>query len=120
MSEYEKYIISLPDRATASWRHFGEANVQDNEDRIIWSYFEDDMQENLRIALIPGYKTELYDTSALSNEFKTNFIQDRNRVILNDHELTRWMKKKINSSYDKRIQKHKSIRYNRKSITLRI
>lgn len=47
MSEYEKYKISLPDRATAHWRRFGEVDVRDNEDRIIWSYFEDDMQENL-------------------------------------------------------------------------
>lgn len=42
-------------------------------------------------------------TSALLQEFRTNFIQDKNRLIPNDQELTRWMMKKVNG-YDKKIQ----------------
>jgi hypothetical protein len=99
MSDYEKYIISLPDRTSRDWDPFGEVN----EDNYDWVYFAEDMEENLRIALIPDYKSELYDTGALSQEFRTNFIQDKNRLIPNDQELTRWMRKKING-YDKRIQ----------------
>jgi hypothetical protein len=107
MSDYEKYIISLPDRAIAHWRHFGVEKMQDDDDHICWTYFEDDMQESLRIALIPDYKTRLYDTSILSQEFKTNFIKDKNREIPDDQELTRWMIKQINvhdSCHSKKIQ----------------
>jgi hypothetical protein len=75
-----------------------------NEDDDSWSYFDDDMREYLTIALIPEYKT----SDALLQDFPTNFIKDKNRLIPNDLELTRWMTKKINdpnsSSYDKRIQ----------------
>ena len=55
----------------------------------------DRLWKSLKIALIPDY-----DTSALSQEFRTNFIQNKNRLIPNDHELTRWMKKQINDSFD--------------------
>jgi hypothetical protein len=37
MSNYEKYIISLPERATLSWRHFGN-DISDD-----WCHFEDYM-----------------------------------------------------------------------------
>ena len=66
MSDYEKYIIFLPDRTNANWTPFGE--VDENN---VGYYFEDDMLENLRIALIPDYKSELYDTDASSQEFRT-------------------------------------------------
>jgi hypothetical protein len=91
MSDYEKYIISLPERATLSWRHFGD-DISDD-----WCYFEDDMTGNLTIALDPDYQPD--DPSQKQN-FRTNFIQDKNRLIPNDQELTRWMKKQINDDYD--------------------
>jgi hypothetical protein len=43
----------------------------------------DSMEEYLTIALIPDYKT----SDALLQEFRTNFIQDKNRLIPNDQEL---------------------------------
>jgi hypothetical protein len=103
MSDYEKYIIPLPDRATVHWKHFGEGDVKDDEDHIDWAYFEGDMYESLRIALIPDYTTKLYKTSARSQEFRSNFIQEKDRLIPNNQELTKWMKKRI-SNYDKSIQ----------------
>jgi hypothetical protein len=100
MSDYEKYIISLPDRTNIDWDPFGEVS-DDNYDYV---YFEDDMWENLKIALIPNYQSELRDSGALSQEFLTNFIQDKNRLIPNDQELTKWMMEKISSYDDKKIQ----------------
>jgi hypothetical protein len=101
MSDYEKYIISLPDRTKIDWDPFGEVS----DDNYDWVYFDEAMRENLKIALIPDYKSEneSRDTGALLQEFRTNFIQDKNRLIPNDQELTRWMMKKING-YDKKIQ----------------
>jgi hypothetical protein len=99
MSDYEKYIITLPERTSIQWDPFGEVD-EDNYDYV---YFEDDMWENLKVALIPDYKSEIYDTGALSQEFRTDFIHDKSRLIPNDQELTRWMRKKING-YDKTIQ----------------
>ena len=55
------------------------------------------MRECLTIALIPGYKP--MDT--LSQEFQANFIQDKDRVIPNDQELTRWMKKRFSIQFCK-------------------
>jgi hypothetical protein len=100
MSDYEKYIISLPDRTKRDWDPFGEVD----EDNYDWVYFAEDMEQNLKIALIPDYKSESRDTGALSQEFRTNFIQDKNRLVPNDQELTRWMRKQINGYDDKRIQ----------------
>ena len=51
----------------------------------------------LTIALIPGYKP----MDALSQEFQANFIQDKDRVIPNDQELTRWMKKRFSIQFCK-------------------
>jgi hypothetical protein len=91
MSNYEKYIISLPERATLSWRHFGDEIGDD------WCYFECDMKGNLTIALDPDYQPA--DLSW--KDFRANFFQDKNRLIPNDQELTRWMKKQINDYYDR-------------------
>jgi hypothetical protein len=96
-----KYVISLPDRTGIEWDPFGVVD----EDNYDWVYFEDDMWENLKVALIPDYKSEIksYDTGALSQEVRTDFIQDKNRLIPNDQELTRWMREKI-IGYDKKIE----------------
>lgn len=100
MSDYEKYIISLPDRTKIHWEPFGEVS----DDNYDWVYFEDGMQEYLSIALIPDYKSKSYDTGSLSQEFRTDFIQDKNRLIPNDQELTSWMTKKMSGYDDKKIQ----------------
>jgi hypothetical protein len=52
------------------------------------------MIDCLSTALIPDYEAP----DSLSEEFRANFIQD-NR-ILNDQELTKWMKKCINHDND--------------------
>ena len=83
ISNYEKYIISLPDRTNVHWDPYGEVD----EDNFGTDIFE----EYLTVALIPGYKP----MDALSQEFRANFIQDKDRVIPNDQELTIWMKKCI-------------------------
>lgn len=92
-SDYERYILSLPDRSNASWQHFGEVDLNSDFGEI---YFETDMEEYLTIALISDYKP----SDPLSQEFQTNYIQDKNRMIPNDQELTRWMQKQINDHYD--------------------
>lgn len=51
MSDDQKYKISLPDRATIYWKHHDDTDVRDNEDRIIWSYFYDDMQESFIVIM---------------------------------------------------------------------
>ena len=51
------------------------------------------IRDHLKIALIPdsGKSIRGYDT--LSQELKSDFIQDKERIIPNDQELTNWMKK---------------------------
>ena len=93
-STYERYILSLPDRTNASWQHFGEVDLNSNGEL---HDLDGDIREYLTVALIPDYKP----TDALSEEFRANFIQDKNRMIPTDQELTRWMKKQINEHYDR-------------------
>ena len=88
MSDYEKCIISLPDRTNVRWDPNGEVDWKGKNG---WDNSGDIMMEYLTIALIPGYKP----MDALSQEFQANFIQDKDRAIPNDQELTRWMKKCI-------------------------
>jgi hypothetical protein len=90
-SEYERYIISLPNRTNSYWQHFGDADL--NEDFWIVDH-EERMIDCLSTALIPGYEAP----DSLSEEFRANFIQDNK--ILNDQELTKWMKKCINNDND--------------------
>jgi hypothetical protein len=92
-SDYERYVLSLPDRTNVCLQHFGDVELNQG---LVYG-FEDKMRECLTVALIPGYKP----MDALSQEFRANFIQDKDRAIPNDQELTRWMKKCINESYDK-------------------
>jgi hypothetical protein len=95
-SNYERYVISLPDRTNAGWQHFGEVDLNAN---FGMNGFDDEMRECLTVALIPGYRPTIL--KALPQEFRANFIQDKVRVIPNDQELTRWMKKCINEYYDR-------------------
>jgi hypothetical protein len=94
MSDYEKYIISLPDRTNLSWDPFGEV-----DEDYLWSSHDDAIDECLTVALIPGCTKK----EALSKEFRENFIQDKSRLIPNDQELTAWVREKI-SGYDEKIQ----------------
>jgi hypothetical protein len=93
-SDYERYILCCPDRTNVSWQHFGEVDLNANFE---WAYFEEEMIEYLTIALIPDYRPE----DPESQDFRANFIQDKNRVIPNDQELTKWMIKCINDRYDR-------------------
>jgi hypothetical protein len=99
MSDIERYRISLPDRSMVAlidpgepgWGFWIDANVQRSVEEFTFADF-------LRIALIPDYdisKCDIYQGSANSilQELRTDFIQDKNRVIPNDQELTRWLKK---------------------------
>lgn len=93
-SDYERYILSLPDRTNSYRQHFGDADLNSGDGL---EYYSIEVRECLTIALIPDYKP----ADPLSQEFRTNFIQDKNRVIPNDQELTRWMKKQTNDYYDR-------------------
>ena len=93
MSDYEKYVISLPDRShihwvagPASYGHF--INMEFKYSEFMWY-----IRDHLKIALIPdsGKSIRGYDT--LSQELKSDFNQDKERIIPNDQELTNWMKK---------------------------
>jgi hypothetical protein len=95
-SEYERCVLSLPDRTNVCWQHFGEVDLNAN---FGMNGFDDEMRECLTVALIPGYKPTIL--KALPQEFRAYFIQDKVKVIPNDQELTRWMKKCINESYYK-------------------
>jgi hypothetical protein len=53
-SDYERYILSLLNRANASWQHFGEVDLNSCGD--LYNYAED-MIEYLTIALFPDYNT---------------------------------------------------------------
>ena len=63
------------------------------------------MIERLTMALIPDYDLSnghglTYEfASQILQELRTDFIQDKDRIIPNDQELTRWMKK-MNDMYD--------------------
>ena len=114
--DYERYRISLPDRSMMHYIGPGTPG---------WGFWLDmdanygghigTIAEFLHIALIPdydlsnsgqGYYDSIYMSSKLQ-ELRTDFIQDKNRVIPNDQELTRWMKKYFSDhedhSYNKAI-----------------
>jgi hypothetical protein len=55
------------------------------------------MKGNLTIALDP----DCQPADVSWKDFRANFFQDKNRLIPNDQELTRWMKKQINDYYDR-------------------
>ena len=87
-SDYERYILSLPARTDVFWQHIRDADLS------AWACadmnFIMDLLTNLKIALLPD------SSDLLSQEIKTNYIQDKNRAIPNDQELTRWIQDQIN------------------------
>ena len=76
-SDYERYIISLPDRSKVNWENFLE---DDRYDDFSWAYEEDSMREHLKIALDPGYQSSRYPKS---KEMRDNLIQEKYRTIPN-------------------------------------
>ena len=101
-SDYERCIISAPDRTNTSWQHLGDVDLNDG---FASTYYMNDMRERLAMALIPDFDLSnglglTYEfASQMLQELRTDFIQDKDRIIPNDQELTRWMKK-MNDMYD--------------------
>jgi hypothetical protein len=86
-SDYERYLISLPDRSKVNWKYFLE---DDDDDDFSWVNEEESMREHLKIALDPSYESSNYPKL---HEMRADLIQDKDRMIPNDQELTRWMQK---------------------------
>jgi len=97
-SDYERYILSLPDRTNLTLQHFGDVDINDG---FAATYYRTDMIECLTIALIPDYNPGTPYYTNLSQELRTKIIQDKNRVIPDDQELTRWMKKHFDKIYNR-------------------
>jgi hypothetical protein len=101
-SDCERYILSLPDRTNLIMQHFGDVDINDDGSA---GYYTSDMVQRLTMALIPDYDLSNGDgltyefASQILQELRTDFIQDKDRIIPNDQELTRWMKK-MNDMYD--------------------
>ena len=108
MSDYERYHISLPDRSMVHFIGPGTPG---------WGFWLDmdancgghmgSIADFLHIALIPDYDLSksggYYDPIQLSSilqELRTDFIQDKNRKVPNDQELTKWMKKYFSDHKD--------------------
>jgi hypothetical protein len=97
MSDYEKYLISLPDRSNV--HYVGPSNAAYGIHLDLDVDYCSNMHEvgdYLGIALVPNYKISPVRQEAMSaalKELREDFIQDKNRTIPNDQELTRWMKK---------------------------
>jgi hypothetical protein len=88
-SNYERYIISLPDRRSkVNWEHIFEYGEYD--DFPCGSDEEESIRIHLKIALDPSYESPYYSKS---QEMRADLIQDKDRTIPNDQELTRWMQK---------------------------
>jgi hypothetical protein len=50
------------------------------------------MREHLKIALDPSYESSLYPKS---HEMRVDLIHDKDRIVPDDQELTRWTNAKI-------------------------
>ena len=92
-SDYEGYIISLPDRSKVNWENFLGDVIYDD---FSWAQQEDSMRDHLKIALDPNYESS-FPSFPKSQEMRADLIQDKDRTIPNDQELTRWMQKYENS-----------------------
>jgi hypothetical protein len=111
MSDYERYVITLPDRSMVALIGPGEPG---------WGFWldvdaergseEDRFADFLNIALIPDYDTSNSNmkhdyVDSVLQELRADFIQDKNRLVPNDQELTRWLKKYYgNPDDDSRIK----------------
>ena len=96
-SDIERYRISLPDRSMVALIGPGEPG---------WGFWldadanrggeTDRFADFLNIALIPDYDTSMLThdfANLILQELRADFIQDKNRLVPNDQELTRWIKK---------------------------
>jgi hypothetical protein len=105
-SDYERYLIFLPDRTmvhwigpgTPSWGVWCDISAQ-------YSFHVDSIAQFLIIALIPDYDLSKLglsyaSVSSMLQELRADFIQDKNRKVPNDQELTRWMKKNFSDHED--------------------
>jgi hypothetical protein len=91
-SDYERYRISLPDRSMMHWVGFGITYGGWVDEDVNWSVHMESIEVFLRIALIPdydpSYEIEHEFASSILQELRADFIQDKNRVVPNDQELT--------------------------------
>jgi hypothetical protein len=105
-SDYERYRISLPDRTMIhfigpgkpGWGAWLDESAQ-------YSYHMGSIAEYLIIALITDYDLSKLGVSheflsSTLHELRADFIQDKNRRVPNDQELTRWMKKYFSDHED--------------------
>jgi hypothetical protein len=102
MSDYQKYVISLPDRSHIHWVA-GPASYGVFVDmECNYNQAMDDINDLLTIALIPDCDKSMldFDYDTLSQELRSDVIQDKDRIIPNDQELTNWMKKHFNDHND--------------------
>jgi hypothetical protein len=98
MSDYEKYVISLPDRSKTHWVAGLAAYGCFYDMESDHLQFMCDMSDLLKIALIPDYDKQIPYYKNLSQELRSDFIQDKERIVPNDQELTNWMKKYCNDN----------------------
>jgi hypothetical protein len=98
-SDIERYRISLPNRSMVAligpgvpgWGFWLDVDAERGAE-------EQTIADFLSIALNPDYDTSNSNmkqdyADSISQELRADFIQDKNRTVPNDNELTRWMKK---------------------------
>ena len=98
-SDIERYRISLPDRSMVAligpgipgWGFWLDVDAERGSE-------EQTLADFLSIALNLDYDTSNSSmnhdyVNSISQELRADFIQDKNRTVPNDQELTRWMKK---------------------------
>jgi hypothetical protein len=82
----------LPDRSMMHWVGFGITYGRWVDEDVNWSVHMESIEVFLRIALIPdydpSYEIEHEFASSILQELRADFIQDKNRVVPNDQELT--------------------------------
>ena len=89
MSDYEKYVISLPDRSHIHWVAGPASYGRFVDMEFKYSEFMWYIRDHLKIALIPDCDKSIRGYDTLSQELKSDFIQDKERIIPNDQELTK-------------------------------
>ena len=73
-SDYERYILSLPNRSNLSLQHFGDVDINDG---FAETYYITDIMECLTIALIPDYKPANQYYTSLSKELRTKSFKTK-------------------------------------------
>ncbi|MGH9986601.1 MAG: hypothetical protein ACRD8W_21875 [Nitrososphaeraceae archaeon] len=100
--DQEKYISFLTPEAFLELQKW--MNEVDEEHDVSGPFFEEQLQEYLTIALIPDYKT----SDAVSQEFRTNFVQDKDRLIPNDAEPVKMFLERLQTLTDAATSKTKN------------